>query len=66
MLAPFASYFGPKWGFSYHEEKVGLAGVGRAGDLNDVVRQERRREDDWRARGEVAGDEDRRRLMSHS
>ena len=36
-------------GLRLHEEKVGLAGVGRAGDLNDVVRQERRREDDWRA-----------------
>ena len=53
-------------GLRLHEEKVGLAGVGRAGDLNDVVRQEQRREDEWRARGEVAGDEDRRRLMSHS
>jgi hypothetical protein len=60
-LAPFASYFGPKeykrCGFAYHEEEVGLARVGRAGDLDDVARAERRavqwrREGDGGPRGE--------------
>lgn len=53
---------------SYHEKNMRLAGVGRAGNLDDVARAERRtverrREDDWGPRGEGAGDEGRRRLV---
>ena len=57
-----------RWSFAYHEEQLGLAGARRAGDLNNVSRAERRaverrREEDGGARGEVAGEEGRRRLV---
>ena len=58
-----------RWNFAYHEEKLGLAGVGRASDLDNIAGAERgaverRREEDGGPRGEGAGEEGRRRLVN--
>ncbi len=65
----FANHLGGEsFGFSYREKQLGLAGVGRASDLDDVARAERsaverRREEDGGPRREGAGEEGRRRLV---
>jgi hypothetical protein len=58
-----------RWSFAYHEEQLGLAGVGRTSDLDNIARSERRaverrREEDGGPRGEGAGEEVRRRLVN--